>query len=104
MLYRGLYIIPDHPDFATKRGNHSFARVSGDLRSACRINDDLFAGINLSANSLRDQIRKLLSVFAIPENEMIIYLRRDLDATSDIIRNPILLYGKTTAIHSKIWP
>ena len=75
--------LPDHPNFASKRGNHSFARVPGDLRSACRIADGLFAEINLSANSLRDQIRKLLSVFGIPENEMTIYLRRDLDASSD---------------------
>ena len=75
--------LPDHPEFATKRGNHSFSRSREGLRSAGRITEGLFAEINLSANSLRDQIRKLLGVFGIPESDMTIYLRRDLDAPSD---------------------
>jgi len=75
--------LPEHPDFATKRGNHSFARTRDELRSASLITDGLFAEINLSANSLRDQMRRLLSICGIPEKEMAIFLRRDHDALTD---------------------
>ncbi len=41
--------LPDHPDFASKRGNHSFSHCPEGLTSSDRITENLFAEINLSA-------------------------------------------------------
>jgi hypothetical protein len=44
------------------------------------VKDDIHAESNLSANSIRDLMKKLLETFGIPEAEMKIYLREDRDA------------------------
>lgn len=72
--------LTEHPDFISNRGHHSFTRNSDELRSASLIGDDIYAEINLSANSFRDCIRRLLDVFGIPAEELQLFLREDRDA------------------------
>ena len=72
--------LPDDPDFITNRGNRSFSRDPKDLRSANLIGEDIYAEINLSANGLRDCIRRLLATFEIPKDHFRIFLREDRDA------------------------
>ena len=75
--------LPDHPDFISNRGNRSFSTNPEDLRTAMKVTNDLYTESNLSANSIREAIRKLLQAFDIPETEMKIYLRQDRDADFD---------------------
>ncbi|MCE5228549.1 hypothetical protein LLG95_02995 [bacterium] len=72
--------LPNNPDFESSRGNRSFAQDPGQLRSSMKITEKLYAEVNLSANSLRDNIRRLLKTFGILETEVIVYLREDRDA------------------------
>lgn len=44
------------------------------------VGDKVYSEINLSANSLRDVIRKLLVAFEISETDLQLYLREDRDA------------------------
>ncbi len=70
----------DHSDFISNRGNCSFARDPSELRSASLIGDGLYAEINMSANNMRDQIRRLLAAFEIPMERLQLFLRQDSDA------------------------
>lgn len=69
-----------HPDFISSRGHHSFTSSRDHLRLALQLDDDLFTEINLSANSIRDTIRRVLEVFDIPVIDLKIFLRQDRDA------------------------
>lgn len=42
--------------------------------------EELYFETNLSANSIRDSIHKLLTIFSIPDSEIVFYLREDKDA------------------------
>ncbi len=75
--------LPDHPEFISNRGNRSFSTHPEDLRSAMMVTADLYTEANLSANSIRDVIRKMLQTFEVSETEMKIYLRQDRDADFD---------------------
>ena len=72
--------LPENPDYISNRGNRSFAPSSEELRSALLVGDGIFAEINMSANMIRDQIRRLLATFEIPVAQLIIFLRQDRDA------------------------
>ena len=72
--------LPDNPDFISRRGNRSFSRTAEALRSAWKIEDGLYAEINLSANGLRDTIASLLDAFGIPRDQLRLFLRQDRDA------------------------
>jgi hypothetical protein len=74
--------LPENRAFLTRRGNPGFSRDPMTLRSALELPDGIFAEANLSANSLRDQMKLLLHEFGIEEATMTIYLRqvRDADA------------------------
>ncbi len=72
--------LPGHPDLMSNRGNPSFAREPKELRVDMPLPAGIYAEINLSANHLRDQMRKLLKIFNLPETEMTIFLRQDRDA------------------------
>jgi len=71
----------NHPDFISNRGHHSFTASPDHLRLALQLDDDLFTEINLSANSIRDTIRRVLDVFGIPVNDLKVFLRQDRDAS-----------------------
>ena len=54
-----------------------FAKESNSLRAPLQITDDIYAEGNLSANSIRDRIKILLSAFGVDSQEMSLYLSQD---------------------------
>jgi hypothetical protein len=75
--------LPENPDFISNRGNRSFSRHAEGLRSAWPVSDCLYAEVNLSANGIRDLIRRLLEAFDIPKDRLQLFLREDRDAGSN---------------------
>lgn len=73
----------DHPDFISNRGHHTVTTDAGSLRKPLPVGRDLYIEANLSANSIRDVLRRLLSAFDLPVEQMLIYLRQDRDAGRD---------------------
>lgn len=69
--------LPENPAFTSPQGGKAFSRNPSELRAAMPITGGIYAEVHYSANSIRDNIRKLLGEFAIPEQEMRIYLRQD---------------------------
>ncbi len=72
--------LPENPEFTTTHGNRYFARKPDGVRSPAPVGDGMYAEANLSANMIRDVIRRLLSTFDVSETEMTVYLRQDRDA------------------------
>lgn len=70
----------NHPDFVSNRGNRTVEHDPAKLRKALRIADGLFIESNLSANSIRDVMRRLLHHYGIPLDQVRVYLRQDRDA------------------------
>ena len=58
-----------------------------------KIAGGLYFETNLSANSIRDSIHKLLRVFSIPDSEVVFYLREDKEV--DELGEPISAQNKT---------
>jgi hypothetical protein len=76
----------DHPDFISNRGHHTFCLDSQHLRQSLPIADNLFAESNLSANGIRDVLRRVLEAFAISSQDFSIFLRQDRDAAREPAR------------------
>jgi hypothetical protein len=74
--------LPENPDFISNRGHPSFSQGTESLRTAWAISDGLYAEVNLSANGIRDTIRRLLVTFDIPKDRLQLFLREDRDAGS----------------------
>jgi hypothetical protein len=72
--------LPENPNFISRRGHPSFSRSPEGLRMALQIGDGIFAEANYSANGIRDVVRDLLGEFAIPVQDLKLYLRQDRDA------------------------
>lgn len=72
--------LPEHENHVSSRGHRAFNTNPGKLRHASEIADGIFAEVNLSANHIRNEIRRLLNTFEIPENEFQVFLREDRDA------------------------
>jgi hypothetical protein len=70
----------EHPDFTTNRGNPTFTRDASKLRKALEIRDGLLAESNLSANSIRDVLKRVLTAYEISIDQMQVFLRQDRDA------------------------
>ena len=70
----------DHPDFISSRGHHNVTSDPNSLRKAMKLADGLFVESNLSANSIRDVIARLLNAYEIPTESMKVFLREDRDA------------------------
>ena len=70
----------DHSDFVSNRGHHQFSRDKDHPRNPSHIVDGIYTEVNLSANSIRDVIKALLDTFAIPREDLLIFLREDRDA------------------------
>ncbi len=68
------------PDFTTNRGNPTFTTAPARLRKALEIRAGLFVESNLSANGIRDILRRVLTTFAISTDQLLIFLRQDRDA------------------------
>jgi hypothetical protein len=69
----------DDKNFTSNQGNKFFSINEDDLRKALKIANGFYAEVNLSANNIRDRIRKLLNHFEIDSKEFVIYLREDRD-------------------------
>ncbi|SMP64254.1 hypothetical protein SAMN06265222_108197 [Neorhodopirellula lusitana] len=70
----------DHSDFISNRGHHTVTPDAKSLRKAMRLADGLFVESNLSANSIRDVILRMLDEYEIPLENMKVFLREDRDA------------------------
>lgn len=75
--FRGL---ENHPEFVSNRGHHTITGDATSLRKPLALGSGLFIEANLSANGIRDVIRRLLEVFDIPTDRMQVFLREDRDA------------------------
>lgn len=71
--------LPANPGYTGKRGAKAFASDPGTLRTPIQITDGVYAEGNLSANDIRDHIKRLLSTFGVEQQDMAIYLREDRD-------------------------
>lgn len=69
-----------NPDFITNRGNPTFTTDPGRLRKALEFQPGLFVESNLSANGICGIIGRVLTTFAIPNDQLVIFLRQDRDA------------------------
>lgn len=72
--------VPDDPAFISSRGKKYFSRDPGELRDAREFVSGIFAEVNLSANAIRDNIKRLLNHFSIPQKQFVAYFREDRDA------------------------
>ncbi len=70
----------DNPEFVSSRGHHTVTTDSSALRKALEVGQGLFVESNLSANGIRDVIRRLLIAFDIPMDKMQVFLREDRNA------------------------
>jgi hypothetical protein len=68
------------PDHISNRNNKYFSRHPEDLRSHQKCGASMYAEMNLSANQIRDSIKRLLHTFRINQSDITIYLREDRDA------------------------
>ena len=75
--------LPTNSDFVSNRGNKYFSRDSSDLRIARDFGRGVLAETNLSANQIRDNIRRVLAAFGLAEKEFAVYLREDRDASTE---------------------
>lgn len=78
--FRGLC---SDPDFTTNCGNPTFTTDPTKLRKALEVRAGLFVESNLSANGIRDILRRVLTTFAIPTDQLLIFLRQDRDAARE---------------------
>jgi hypothetical protein len=67
--------IPERREIISSHGNPYFSRDPKRLRTSIEVGDPIFAESNLSANLIRDNIRRLLRIFEIPESDLTIYIR-----------------------------
>ncbi len=72
--------LPTNPDFTSSKGNRYFSRDAADLRLPKDFGGGILAETNLSANQIRDNMRRLLLAFGLPRKAFIVYLREDRDA------------------------
>lgn len=76
--------LPANPKFISSQGNPYFATDRSKLRVATSVTDTIFAETNLSANMIRDSIRRLLEEFSIDPSELKLYLRQDRNAADEV--------------------
>ena len=72
--------LPSNPDFTSSKGNRYFSRDAADLRLGKDFGGGILAETNLSANQIRDNMRRLLRAFGVPQTAFVVYLREDRDA------------------------
>lgn len=70
--------LPDNQRFILRR--KQFSREETDLRDGLLIEHGVYAEVHMSANSLRDIMRRLLEEFGMEQDDLKIYLRQDRDA------------------------
>jgi hypothetical protein len=73
----------ENRDFISSQGHHIVTHDADSLRKALQIDTDLSIECNLSANGIRDMIRRLLVAFGLPSSQLQLFLRQDRDAARD---------------------
>jgi hypothetical protein len=68
------------PEMARRNGGRWFSTSADNHYTAWEITEGIFAEVQLSANSLRHCMKRLLKTFDIPESDMKVYFREDRDA------------------------
>lgn len=68
------------PDHISIRNNKYFSKRPEDLRGPQKCGPTMYAEMNLSANQIRDSLKRLLYTFQVKKSEFKIYLREDRDA------------------------
>lgn len=63
-------------EFISKKGNSLFSADGEDLRFGREV-DGIHVELNLSANSIRDAMKKVLDYFGYNNSDMVVYLRED---------------------------
>ena len=76
--------VPDNPAFTSAQNRKAFSRDPRDLRGPLPAVRGIYPEAHYSANSIRDNIAKLLAGFGIGHTELKIYLRQDRDARPDV--------------------
>lgn len=69
-----------HEDFISSQDNPTVSTDPGRLRKSMEVRDGIHAESNLSANGIRDVLRRLLRVYGISADKLKIFLREDRDA------------------------
>ena len=69
-------ILTSRPTAATRLSQPNRTR----LRKALEVRAGLFVESNLSANGIRYILRRVLTAFAFPSDQLLIFLRQDRDA------------------------
>jgi hypothetical protein len=70
----------ENPEFISNRGHHSVTHDPDSLRKALEVDNGLYVECNLSANGIRDMLRRLLVAFEIEPSQLQLFLRQDRDA------------------------
>ena len=76
--------LPDNAVFISAQNRRAFSRDEGDLRGPLPPIQGIYPEGHYSANSIRDNMVKLLNEFGINHDELRIYLRQDRDARADV--------------------
>ena len=69
-----------NPTFIGKQGTRYFSQTAADLRSPQLVASGVYIESNLAANTIRDQIKKLLTEFQIERSSFSVDVRREKDA------------------------
>jgi hypothetical protein len=72
--------LESNQDHISNRNNKYFSSNSSELRSSQKCGSSTYVEMNLSANGIRDSIKRLLKTYNIKANDLSIYLREDRDA------------------------
>jgi hypothetical protein len=81
MLDKHRFISMDNdPNHISKRNKKYFSSNQDDLRSPQKCGNVIFVEMNLSANQIRDSLKRLLKTYHIAHGNLTIYLREDRDA------------------------
>jgi len=67
--------VPDRREIISTHGNPYFSRDRHRLRNRTEISEGIYMETNLSAKLIRDNIRRLLRIFEVPESDLTIYTR-----------------------------
>lgn len=70
----------DNEDFVSVKLNKDFSKKKEELRVPAYIDGDIFAEINFSAAHIARNIRKIMKEYNLSEDQIVIYLRKDLNA------------------------
>ena len=68
------------PKHISNRNNKYFSKSPNELRSPQKCGPSIHVEMNLSANQIRNSIKRLLNTYKIDYSELTIYLREDRDA------------------------